>query len=132
MSTFSAGSGLSSASGGHTTQVPADWLALSGLGYIYNKPTNLSQFNDDLGISHVGFSGQYQDTLNHPTNLSQFNDVLGISTVGFTGQYSDTLNHPTNLSQFNDDLGISKAGFSGSYPDLINQHPCCASPKQLV
>ncbi len=77
------------------TQVCSNWNGVSGYNYIYNKPTNLSQFNDDLGISKIGSSEQYSDALNPLTKLSQLRDDLGISTVGFTGSYPDLINKPT-------------------------------------
>lgn len=93
MSTFSASSGFSNNQ--HIPQVPADWDSIAGDSFVFNKPTNLSQFTDDLGISKVGFSGKYDDVIDPPTNLSQFTDDLGISKVGFSGSYPDLLNKPT-------------------------------------
>ena len=95
MTTFSGGNAFSTLGASQIQQIQPDWDAVAGPAYVKNKPTNLSQFDDDLGISKVGFSGQYNDILNPPTELSQFTDNLGISKVGFSGSYPDLLNRPS-------------------------------------
>lgn len=96
-------------------QVNADWTAVSGAAQILNKPTlfsgnysdligkptNLSQFNNDLGLATVATSGSYND-LNYRPNLA---------TVAITGNYNDLTNRPTiptvptNVSSFTNDAG---------------------------
>ena len=96
-------------------QVNADWSATSGAAQILNKPTlfsgnysdligkptNLSQFNNDLGLATVATSGSYND-LNYRPNLA---------TVAITGNYNDLSNRPTiptvptNVSSFTNDAG---------------------------
>lgn len=96
-------------------QVNADWTAVSGAAQILNKPTlfsgnysdlvgkptNLSQFNNDLGLATVATSGSYND-LNYRPNLA---------TVATTGNYNDLSNRPTiptvptNVSAFTNDAG---------------------------
>jgi len=76
-------------------QVNADWNATSGAARILNKPTL--------------FSGNYSDLVGKPTNLSQFNNDLGLATVATSGSYNDLSNKPTiptvpsNVSVFNND-----------------------------
>ena len=98
-----------------SAQVNADWTAVSGAARILNKPTlfsgnysdlvgkptNLSQFNNDLGLATVATSGSYND-LNYRPNLA---------TVATTGNYNDLINRPTiptvptNVSAFTNDAG---------------------------
>ncbi len=98
-----------------SAQVNADWTAVSGAARILNKPTlfsgnysdlvgkptNLSQFNNDLGLATVATSGSYND-LNYRPNLA---------TVATTGNYNDLSNRPTiptvptNVSAFTNDAG---------------------------
>ena len=98
-----------------SAQVNADWTAVSGAARILNKPTlfsgnysdlvgkptNLSQFNNDLGLATVATSGSYND-LNYRPNLA---------TVAITGNYNDLINRPTiptvptNVSAFTNDAG---------------------------
>lgn len=98
-----------------SAQVNADWTAVSGAAQILNKPTlfsgnysdlvgkptNLSQFNNDLGLATVATSGSYND-LNYRPNLA---------TVATTGNYNDLINRPTiptvptNVSAFTNDAG---------------------------
>ena len=72
--------------GGNTYAGQISWDSIIG------RPTNLSQFFNDLTIS-------WDSITDRPTNLSQFfNDI--------TIEWDSIINHPTNLSQFNNDLGF--------------------------
>ena len=94
-------------------QVNADWNATSGAARILNKPTL--------------FSGNYSDLVGKPTNLSQFNNDLGLATVATSGSYNDLSNKPTiptvpsNVSVFNNDAHyITEAQLSALLASMNN------------
>lgn len=109
-------------------QVNSDWNSTSGKSMIYNKPTNLSQFNNDTNfITSADIPEQVNSDwnstegpsqiLNKPTNLSQFNNDSNFITINEVPEQvnsdwnsdsgkSQILNKPTNLSQFNNDSGF--------------------------
>ncbi len=160
VSSFTNDAGYITATQVPSAQVNADWTAVSGAARILNKPTlfsgnysdlvgkptNLSQFNNDLGLATVATSGSYND-LNYRPNLA---------TVATTGNYNDLINRPTiptvptNVSAFTNDAGYvtniieqqelslsndtifltggsfvklpsSSSNFSGDYNDLSNR-----------
>lgn len=88
---------------------------------LLNKPTKLSDFTNDLELSSSTGNINYSDIIGRPTNLSDFNNDLDLSTVANTGSYNDLLNKPTSLSQFNNDLGLARVATSGSYNDLTDR-----------
>ena len=109
-------------------QVNSDWNSTSGKSMIYNKPTNLSQFNNDTNfITSADIPEQVNSDwnstegpshiLNKPINLSQFNNDSKFITIDEVPEQvnsdwnsdsgkSQILNKPTNLSQFNNDSGF--------------------------
>lgn len=67
---------------------------------LINKPTNLSEFNNDLNLVT-----DYTQLTNTPTSLSEFINDVGYTT--FSGEYGSLLNVPTNVSAFNNDAGYT-------------------------
>lgn len=82
--------------------VQSDWSqsTITADDYIKNKPTNLSQFTDNLGTSPVHTHSQYLTTETDP--IFSASVAAGITS--------------TNITTWN-----NKSNFSGSYTDLTNK-----------
>jgi hypothetical protein len=110
--------GLNGQSGGAYWQQLAVVASTGSYGDLTDTPTNLTDFNNDLGLATVATSGSYNDLTDKPTDLSAFNNDLGYSTVATTGDYNDLINKPEYLSDFSNDLGLADVATSGSFNDL--------------
>lgn len=80
---------------------------------LKNKPTKLSQFENDLGMgggSNTGSTGgvNYVHPATHPADM-----ITGLSQVATSGKYTDLTGRPTKLSDFTNDIEISSG--NGSY-----------------
>ena len=113
-----------------TNLTQADWNEddPTSASFIKNKPTKLSDFENDEGFITSGeaFDGDYNSLTNKPTKLSDFTndegfitgftevDPIFTSTSGlfelkseaFDGDYNSLTNKPTKLSDFNNDEGF--------------------------
>lgn len=92
--------------------VPSDWNATSGEAQVLNKPTNLSQFANDL----IGVPGNF----NVPGNLYIGGSAAASGTIQVPSDWNETdntkadyiKNKPTNLSQFTNDLSAVVGNFT--------------------
>lgn len=98
-------------------QVQSDWDAVSGMGEILHKPTNVSAFTNDAGyitahqsIDSIVSSPSAQTAPVVAQSLAG-GDTITLHKVAWTGTYGDLINKPaipvvpTDVSAFNNDAG---------------------------
>lgn len=92
------------------------------LSFIENKPTNLSNFTDDLGTSPTHTHNQYLTEeidpifVASPANGITSTDITNWDSKSeFSGNYNDLTNKPTQLTDFTDDLGDSPTHTHAQY-----------------
>ena len=102
-----------------------------------NKPTNLSEFNNDTDyITDTESRNTFYDKSEVNDLLSPKANSADLAAVATSGDYSDLSNVPTNVSTFNNDTNylvpaditskanitdLATVAFSGSYNDLLNK-----------
>jgi len=98
------------------------------LRFIANKPTNLTEFFNDLGLAALAYSGSYSAVTGAP-NLSNvattgsytdLSNTPALEPVATAGTYQSLTNVPTALSQFENDLGLAAVALTGAYETLYN------------
>ena len=87
---------------------------------IYNEPTKLSQFINDLGLSD--FTNDISFTINGDTIFFGDNNhyVILPHNLADSIDWSRVQNHPTLLSQFTNDLNLSDLNNDMSLSDFVN------------
>ncbi len=96
--------------------------------YIANKPTNLTEFFNDLGLAALAYTGSYNSVTGTPSlsnvattgSYTSLNDTPDLTPVATTGTYQSLTNVPTALSQFENDLGLAAVALTGAYETLYN------------
>lgn len=96
--------------------------------FIANKPTNLTDFFNDLGLAALAYTGSYNSVTGAP-NLSNvattgsyedLNNTPNLQPVATAGSYQSLTGVPTALSQFENDLGLAAVALTGAYEALYN------------
>ena len=89
--------------GGGSTQVPADWNATSGVSMIINKPTNVSEFNNDAGY----LTSESDPTVNNSTITIQKNGTT-VDNFTLNQNTNKTINItvPTQTSELTNNSGF--------------------------
>lgn len=103
---------LAGIAAGAEVNVNADWNATIGDAAILNKPTKVSDFQNDTGfITSAALPTKVSELQNDSGYLTQHQDISGkansvdLATVATSGAYSDLSGTPTNVSNFTNDVG---------------------------
>ena len=96
--------------------------------FIANKPTNWTDFYNDLNLAAAAYTGSYRSLTGAPQlsdvattgSYTDLEDTPDLQTVATTGQYIDINGTPTRLSQFTNDLGLAAIALTGAYEQLYN------------
>lgn len=96
--------------------------------FIANKPTNLTEFFNDLGLAALAYSGSYSAVSGAPNfanvatsgNYEDLGNTPNLTPVATAGTYQSLTGIPTALSQFENDLGLAAVALTGAYETLYN------------
>ncbi|DBB15909.1 TPA: hypothetical protein ACH3X3_003506 [Trebouxia sp. C0006] len=96
--------------------------------FIANKPTNLTEFFNDLGLAALAYSGSYSSVTGAPNlanvattgNYEDLGNAPNLTPVATASTYQSLTGIPTALSQFENDLGLAAVALTGAYETLYN------------